>query len=102
MKRSRILWVLWLLLAAGYCLMRNDPFGYLLLFCSFLLPLLSGFLTGRSVTYLTADLALSAGGEKNSLLAGSLLLKNRGMISAGRLICAIRCVRASGRRKIGL
>lgn len=91
MKRSRILWVLWLLLAAGYCLMRNDPFGYLLLFCSFLLPLLSGFLTGRSVTYLTADLALSAGGEKNSLLAGSLLLKNRGMISAGRLICAIRC-----------
>ena len=91
MKRSRILWVLWLLLAAVYCLIRNDSFGYLLLACSLVLPFLSGLLTGKSAKHLTAEVNVSAGGEKNAALDGTLLLKNKSLISAGRLVCTIRC-----------
>ena len=91
MKRSRVLWVLWLLLAAVYCLIRNDSFGYLLLACSLVLPFLSGILTGRSAKGLTAEVTVSAGGEKNAALDGTLLLKNKSLVSAGRLVCTIRC-----------
>ena len=48
MKKSRVIWGLWLVLAVIFCFVTDGVTGYLLLAVSIVLPLLSGDLMNDS------------------------------------------------------
>lgn len=91
MKKSRVIWGLWLVLAAVFCIVTDEVTGYLLLAISVLLPLLSGitFFAIRGNT--EVQLTLAAYGEKEKAVTGKVLLKNHSFLPVDRLRLRICC-----------
>lgn len=91
MKKSRVIWGLWLALTVLFCVAADETAGYLLVAVSLLLPLLSGAVQRSQKGRLDAELTVSAYGEKGEEVEGKLLVKNSGNFPVDRLICQIRC-----------
>ena len=91
MKKSRVLWGLWLLLSVIFCMVTDSMAGYLLVILSVLVPLLAALPVRRAAKGLKAELTLSAYGEKGTALAGKILLANKSMFSADRILCRVSC-----------
>ena len=91
MKKSRVLWGLWLALAVVFCMVTDSMAGYLLVILSVLVPLLAALPVHQTAKRLDAELTLSAYGEKGTEIAGKLLLHNKSIFSADRILCRISC-----------
>ena len=64
MKKSRVIWGLWLVLAVIFCFVTDGVTGYLLLAVSIVLPLLSGITLFAVRGKMDVQLTLAAYGEK--------------------------------------
>ena len=91
MAKSRVLWVVWLILAVLFCVMEGGAAGYLLLSVSVVLPLLSGLLAKLAISRLQGELTLDIYGEKGAATTGKIIVINDSFIPADRLLCRIRC-----------
>lgn len=91
MKKSRVLWVIWLILTAGFGVCAEPKTGFLLFIVSLFLPLVTGICSLGLKKNLKAQLSVSAYGEKGKPVEGKLLLKNEGIIPAERVVCKVIC-----------
>lgn len=91
MVKSRVLWGLWLIFAALFCVMTGGVAGYLLLAVSVVLPPLSGLLARAVALKLQAELTLQSYGEKGATTAGKIIIKNKSIFPADRLLCRVHC-----------
>lgn len=91
MKKSRVIWGLWLVLAVIFCFVTDGVTGYLLLAVSIVLPLLSGITLFAVRGKMDVQLTLAAYGEKGKAVTGKLLVKNRSFLPADRLRCRVCC-----------
>lgn len=91
MAKSRVLWVIWLVFAMFFCMMTGGAAGYLLLSVSAALPLLSGLLARAAAIKLQAELTLQPYGEKGASTAGKIIIQNRSLFPADRVLCRVRC-----------
>lgn len=91
MKKSRVIWGLWLVLAVIFCFVTDGVTGYLLLAVSIVLPLLSGIMLFAVRGKMDVQLTLAAYGEKGKAVTGKLLVKNRSFLPADRLRCRVCC-----------
>lgn len=91
MKKSRVLWGLWLAAAVVFGIGVDHTVGYLLFVVSLCLPLVTGICSRRLKTHLQAQLSMSAYGEKGQEIAGKLFLENTGLIPTERVICRLCC-----------
>lgn len=91
MKKSRVLWVLWLAFAFLFLAVTESAAGYLLLAVSAVLPLLAALAARRTAGRLRAELSLSPYGEKGAVTAGRLSVENKSFFPADRLLCQVCC-----------
>ena len=68
MKKSRVIWGLWLVLAVIFCFVTDGVTGYLLLAVSIVLPLLSGI----TLVHAYAFLSFFTGGKGSVPFSGFL------------------------------
>ena len=91
MKKSRIIWGLWLILAVIFCGITDTITGYLLLAVSVVVPLLSGITLFVIQGKIDVQLTLAAYGEKEKPITGKLIIKNRSFFPADRLRFRVYC-----------
>lgn len=91
MKKSRIIWGLWLILAVIFCGITDGMTGYLLLAVSVVVPLLSGITLFAIRRKIDVQLTLAAYGEKEKPVTGKLMIKNRSFFPADRLRFRVCC-----------
>ena len=91
MRKSRVLWVLWLAFAFLFLAVTESAAGYLLLAVSAVLPLLAALAARRTAGRLRAELTLSPYGEKGAVTAGRLSVENKSLFPADRLLCQVCC-----------
>lgn len=91
MKKSRVIWGLWLVLAAVFCVVTDGLSGYFLLAVSVVVPLLSGLFLLGIKGKIQGEITLAAYGEKGKKIVGKILLSNKSFFPADRLLCRICC-----------
>ena len=91
MKKSRVLWILWLIVTALFCAAADGAAGWLLAAVSLILPLLSGLFTRMIRNRLQAEMTMAAYGQSGEVTCGKILLRNRSFLPADRLLCLVGC-----------
>ena len=87
MKKSRVFWGLWLLMSVIFCMATDSMAGYLLVLLSVIVPLLAALPVRRAAKRLETELTISAYGEKGTAFAGKILLTNKSLFPADRILC---------------
>ena len=90
MKKSRVLWGLWLLMSVIFCMATDSMAGYLLVLLSVIVPLLAALPVRRAAKRLETELTISAYGEKGTAFAGKILLTNKSLFPTDSLPCQLR------------
>lgn len=90
MKKSRILWIVWLLLAWNYYFFVDDYSGIFILLLSVLIPLMMGILTKLGVKKLEAFITAANIGQKGENSSIGIIVKNKGWMPMDRLVCTIQ------------
>ncbi len=91
MKKSRVLWGLWLLMSVIFCMATDSMAGYLLVLLSVIVPLLAALPVRRAAKRLETELTISAYGEKGTAFAGKILLTNKSLFPTDRILCRVSC-----------
>lgn len=91
MGKSRILWILWLILAGIYWFFVDDYSGSFLLAVSVAVPLLFGGLTRHASGKLKLSVRTESEGEKNQPVNGRVTARNHGIFPLDRVICRFLC-----------
>lgn len=91
MGKSRVLWVLWLVLMTLFCVVTESPAGYLLWTVSVVLPCVSGLLARKAGKKLQVELTADAYGEKEKEIDGRILVENTSFLPLDRVICHLSC-----------
>lgn len=89
MKKARIIWAIWLLLALAYGLLSEDPFALTVFPFSVILPLLMAWLTRRAARDLTAQLSGVKSEEKGSTAAAHLTVSHPGLFPLERVMVTL-------------
>lgn len=91
MKKSRILWILWLIFTAVFCIAADGPAGWLLAAVSVILPLLSGLCIRLMKGRLQAEMTMDAYGQPGEEVSGKIFVRNRSFLPADRLLFLVGC-----------
>lgn len=91
MRKSRILWILWLALSFLFWAVTESAGGCLLFLVSAVLPPVCALPARRLRGKLEAEISASAYCEKNQEAEGKLTVRNSCFLPADRLICQLCC-----------
>lgn len=91
MRKSRILWGLWMLAVTAFWIASDGYSGILLLTLSWVLPMIFAILTRAAVKKVSVSIRADSSGQKNDTLDGILTVTNRSLLSMDRMVCMIRC-----------
>lgn len=91
MAKSRILWTLWMLMAFLFWFFTDGYSGAFLFAASILIPAFSGLFTKLVSKQISVDIQTESSGQKGQYVRFTLNVRNRGWISADRIICTVIC-----------
>lgn len=101
MKKSRLLWGLWLVLTVVYWFFSDSYLAVFLPVASVLLPLLSAPVTRHGAKKLYAELSVRREGEKGERLEGLLTLRNQSLLPLDRVLIRGVCKnRLTGEKQV--